>query len=47
MWRCGVRGIRVLLLVAAIATALTMAFAAPAQAGTCPVDRLITTGSCW
>ncbi len=32
---------------AAIATFGLIGFAAPASAGTCPIDRLITTGSCW
>lgn len=35
-------------IVAAVVSSLSLiGFAAPAQAGTCPIDKLITTGSCW
>lgn len=32
---------------AAIASLGLFGFASPAQAQTCPIDRFITTGSCW
>ena len=41
------RKLAVWLVSVAIATFGLIGFAAPAQAGTCPIDRLITTGSCW
>ncbi|MFN2525097.1 MAG: hypothetical protein ABR505_02365 [Actinomycetota bacterium] len=41
------RRLRVFLVTVAIAAFGLIGFAQPASAGTCPIDRLITTGSCW
>ena len=41
------RKLSVWLVATVISTISLVGFAAPAQAQTCPIERFLTTGSCW
>ena len=41
------RKLRIWIVALAVSSFSLIGFAAPANAQTCPIDRFITTGSCW
>ena len=41
------RKLKIWVVATVMASLSLIGFAGPAQAHTCPIDRFITTGSCW